>query len=192
MRIEKGHNINLNINSYYEGLIKKTNDKQTKIFLKEKINKALWFKESLIKRQMTLKKVVRAVISLQESYFLTGDISLLKPMKLADISSLINMDISTVSRVTNSKYIETSFGTFLMKELFSEAYRKENGKHVSNKYVKSLLKEIIEAEDKLKPLNDEQIVFALEKDGFYISRRTVVKYREEMKIPNARSRKSIT
>ena len=90
---------------------------------KEKIDKAVWFKESLIKRQITLKKVIKAIMSLQESYFLSGDISALKPMKLADVSELINMDVSTVSRVSNGKYIETSFGSFLMKELFSEAYK---------------------------------------------------------------------
>ena len=191
MKIEKGHNINLNISSYYENLARETEDKEAKKFLKEKIDKALWFKESLIKRQITLKKVVNAIMSLQESYFLSGDISTLKPMKLADISELINMDVSTVSRVSNGKYIETSFGSFLMKELFSEAYKKENGESVSNKYVKMLIKDIVEKENKLKPFSDEKIVEVLEKDEFFISRRTVAKYRKELKIPNARLRKSI-
>ena len=191
MKIEKGHNINLNISSYYENLIQETKDKEAKKFLKEKIDRAVWFKESLIKRQITLKKVIKAIMSLQESYFLSGDISTLKPMKLADVSELINMDVSTVSRVSNGKYIETSFGSFLMKELFSEAYKKENGESVSNKYVKMLLKDIVEKENKLKPFNDEKIVEILEKDEFFISRRTVAKYRKELKIPNARLRKSI-
>ena len=185
------NNINLNISSYYENLIQETKDKEAKKFLKEKIDKAVWFKESLIKRQITLKKVIKAIMSLQESYFLSGDISALKPMKLADVSELINMDVSTVSRVSNGKYIETSFGSFLMKELFSEAYKKENGESVSNKYVKMLLKDIVEKENKLKPFNDEKIVEILEKDEFFISRRTVAKYRKELKIPNARLRKSI-
>ena len=134
---------------------------------------------------------MQAILHLQEAYFLTGDETQLKPMILKDIADRINMDISTVSRVANSKYVQTPYGTFLLKSLFSESLTTESGEEVSTREVKKILEEAIEAEDKRKPLSDEKLMNVLQEKGYRIARRTVAKYREQLGIPVARLRKEL-
>ena len=181
----------LAVNSFYKNLYNETQNPETKNFLKQKIEKAQWFKQAIKQREETLLGVMNNIVKIQEKYFISGDEKDLRPMKLADIAGLINVDISTVSRVTNSKYVETSFGVFLLKELFSEAFTKENGETISTKEIKITLKEIIDSEDKSNPYIDELLCELLDKNGYSIARRTVAKYRESISIPPARLRKKI-
>jgi RNA polymerase sigma-54 factor len=181
----------LGVNSFYKNLYNETKDQETKKFLKQKIEKAQWFKEAIKQREITLLGVMKNIAKIQKKYFISGDEKKLKPMKLADIAGLINVDISTVSRVTNSKYVETTFGVFLLKELFSEAFTKESGEKISTKEIKITLEEIINSEDKTNPYIDELLCELLEKNGYSIARRTVSKYRESLSIPTARLRKKI-
>ena len=181
----------LKINNYYSSLLEETTDRETKKFLKNKIEKAVLFKESLNQRDETLKTVMSAIIRLQEQYFISGNEKDLIPMKLADVAKKVNMDLSTISRVSNSKYIETLFGTFKVKELFSEGYQKENGEIISTNEIKIRLEEIIRNEDKGAPLTDEEIVDLLAESHYCIARRTVTKYREKLNIPKAKLRKQL-
>lgn len=181
----------IKISNYYSALLNETKDIKTKEFLSKKIEHANWFKEAIIKREHTLKIVIQAIIKLQKDYFLSGAESDLKPMKLSDIAEIVNMDISTISRVSNSKYIETQFGTFKIKELFSEAYIKESGEIISTNVIKTKLKELIALENKLSPLTDEQLTRELSKHEFNIARRTVSKYREILNIKIAKLRRKI-
>jgi RNA polymerase sigma-54 factor len=166
-------------------------DKDAIIFLKEKIEGAEWFANALIQREQTLLKTMNCILSIQEAFFKTGDNKLLKPMKLMDISEKIDLDISTISRVTNSKYIETPYGTFLLKEFFSDAYSKEDGTVISNKVIKSHLEDILENEDKKKPYSDEELSEKLDEIGFHIARRTVAKYRDQLGVAVARLRREL-
>ena len=191
LQLNKSNTKPIKISKYYSNLLKETSDKTTKEFLQKKVEKALWFKEALIKREATLKKVMLAIISLQENYLLSGVESDLKPMKLADIANIVNMDISTISRVSNSKYVETHFRTFKLKELFSEAYKKDDGQVISTNEIKNHLKEIILTEDKTTPYNDEQLAELLGKDNYHIARRTVAKYREQLGIEIAKLRREL-
>lgn len=134
---------------------------------------------------------MNAIIKHQEKYFLSGDDKDLKPMILADIAQIVNMDISTISRVSNSKYVQTFFGSFLLKELFSEAYRKDNGELISTKVVKSKLKDIVDSEDKTSPYTDEKITILLGEEEYHIARRTVSKYREELGIETSKYRREL-
>ena len=134
---------------------------------------------------------MQAILQIQEAYFLTGDETDLKPMILKDVAERINMDISTVSRVANSKYVQTPYGTFLLKSLFSESLTTESGEEVSTREVKKILEEAVEAEDKRKPLSDEKLMNVLQEKGYRIARRTVAKYREQLGIPVARLRKEL-
>ena len=179
------------VNKYYEKLLKETSDVETKDFLQKKIEKAKWFVDALKKRNKTLKDVMEAIVNIQESYFTSGKEYDLKPMKLADIAEIIKMDISTISRVTNSKYVETNFGSFLLKDFFSEAYKKDNGEIISTKEIKKKLIDIIDSEDKKKPFTDEIICDLLGKEEYHIARRTVAKYREELKIPISKFRRKL-
>jgi RNA polymerase sigma-54 factor len=179
------------INQFYNKLLNETNDEETKKFLNQKIEQAKHFTNSLIKRQDTLLNVMSSIVKKQEKYFFSGNEKDLTPMKLADIASIVKMDISTISRVTNSKFVETSFGVFLLKELFSEAYTKKNGDRISTKEIKESLKEIIKEEDKASPYTDEKICEILEKNEYSIARRTVSKYRESLSIPTARLRRKV-
>jgi RNA polymerase sigma-54 factor len=179
------------VNKYYEKLLKETSDVETKDFLQKKIEKAKWFVDALKKRNKTLKNVMEAIVKIQESYFTSGKEYDLKPMKLADIAEIIKMDISTISRVTNSKYVETNFGSFLLKDFFSEAYKKDNGEIISTKEIKKKLTDIIDGEDKTKPFTDETICDLLGKEEYHIARRTVAKYREELKIPISKFRRKL-
>ncbi|HMR18801.1 MAG TPA: RNA polymerase factor sigma-54 [Sphingobacterium sp.] len=160
-------------------------------FVKQKLDSAKWFIDAIKQRQQTLLKTMNAIMEFQYDYFLTADDRMLKPMILKDIADKIDMDISTVSRVANSKYVQTDFGTFLLKSFFSEAIQTETGEEVSNKEVKKILEECIANEDKKKPLADEKLTDILKEKGYNIARRTVAKYREAMNIPVARLRKEL-
>ncbi|MBL1409098.1 RNA polymerase factor sigma-54 [Sphingobacterium faecale] len=160
-------------------------------FVKQKLDSAKWFIDAIKQRQQTLLKTMNAIMEFQYDYFLTGDDRMLKPMILKDIAEEIDMDISTVSRVANSKYVQTEFGTFLLKSFFSEAIQTDSGEEVSNKEVKKILEECISNEDKRKPLADEKLTEILKEKGYSIARRTVAKYREAMNIPVARLRKEL-
>lgn len=160
-------------------------------FVKQKLDSAKWFIDAIKQRQQTLLKTMNAIMFYQYDYFLSGDERKLRPMILKDIADKIDMDISTVSRVANSKYVQTEFGTFLLKSFFSEAIQTESGEEVSNKEVKKILEDNIGKEDKKKPLADEKLTEILKEQGYNIARRTVAKYREQMNIPVARLRKEL-
>src|SRR6195952_2210374 len=160
-------------------------------FVKQKLDSSKWFIDAIKQRQQTLLKTMNAIMMYQYEFFLTGDDKNLKPMILKDIADKIGMDISTVSRVANSKYVQTEFGTFLLKSFFSEAIQTESGEEVSNKEVKKILEEHIGQEDKRHPLADEKLTDILKDAGYNIARRTVAKYREQMNIPVARLRKEL-
>ena len=191
LRLNKTNKKPIKINRYYSDLLEETKDSETKKFLKQKIEKARWFKDALNKRKKTLKKVMEAIMQLQEKYFVSGDEKDLIPMKLADVAQIVNMDLSTISRVSNSKYIETSFGVFKVKELFSEAYRKDNGEVISTREIKTTLKEIIDNENKQSPFTDEEIANMLAEQQYSIARRTVAKYRESISVPTAKLRRRL-
>jgi RNA polymerase sigma-54 factor len=160
-------------------------------FVKQKIDSAKWFIDAIKQRQNTLYLTMQAILDYQDEYFRTGDETRLKPMILKDIAEKVNLDISTISRVANSKYVETPFGTFLLKTFFSESMQKDDGEEVSTREIKKILSEFIESEDKMKPLTDEQLTDILKDKGYNIARRTVAKYREQLNIPVARLRKEL-
>jgi len=167
----------------------KRKHKDTISFVKQKIDSAKWFIDAIKQRQNTLQITMQAIMDYQRSYFLTGDETNLKPMILKNIAEIVNLDISTISRVANSKYVQTPFGTFLLKSFFSESMQNENGEEVSTREIKKILSDCIDAEDKSKPLTDEQLTSTLKEKGYGIARRTVAKYREQLSIPVARLRK---
>ena len=174
-----------------ENLEQEKGDKEAIQFLKEKIEGAEWFANALIQREQTLIKTMNCIVSIQEEFFKTGDEKLLQPMKLMDISEKIDLDISTISRVTNSKHIETPYGTFLLKDFFSDAYSKEDGTVISNKVIKSHLQDILDNENKKKPYSDEELSEKLDELGFHIARRTVAKYRDQLGLAVARLRREL-
>ncbi|MFZ4400238.1 MAG: RNA polymerase factor sigma-54 [Bacteroidales bacterium] len=165
--------------------------KDAVMFIKQKIDSARWFIEAIKQRQNTLYITMSAIINYQKEYFLEGDVSKLRPMKLRDVSELVGLDISTISRVANSKYAETHFGTFLLRDFFSKSMINDSGEGISTTEIKSILKECIDNEDKTSPLNDDELTDILNKRGYNIARRTVAKYREGMDIRVARLRKEI-
>ena len=179
----------LKINSYYVNMLKESGDVETRSFLQKQIDRGEWFKEMIERREKTLKNIMDIIINHQKEYFISGSEKLLKPMKLADIASKAKLDISTISRFSNSKYIEAHFGTFKIKELFSEAYRKIDGEVISTNEIKSEIKKIIEAEDKKNPLTDKEITSILSKNDYHIARRTVTKYREQVGIQKSKIRR---
>lgn len=160
-------------------------------FIKQKLDSAKWFIDAIKQRQETLWVTMNAIMHYQKEYFLEGDETKLRPMILRDISEMIDMDISTVSRVANSKYVETPYGTKLIKEFFSEAMMNDQGEEVSTLEIKKILKNILEEEDKHKPLPDDQLAEMLKDKGYPIARRTIAKYREQLDIPVARLRKKM-
>ncbi len=166
-----------------------TETRETKGFIKEKINSAQWFINSIKQRQNTLMKTMQTIVALQEEFFKTG--AGLKPMILKDIAERVSLDISTISRVVNGKYVQTKFGVFELKYFFSEGLKTSSGEEVSSREVKNDLLEIIDNEDKQAPLNDEAIANLLKEKGYKVARRTVSKYREQLSIPVARLRKQI-
>ena len=160
-------------------------------FVKQKLDGAKWFIDAILQRQMTLYGTMDAIMEYQKEYFLTGDETKLKPMILKDISDIVGLDISTISRVANSKYVQTQFGTFLLKSFFSESLTTESGEEVSSREVKKILSDAIEGEDKSVPLADEKLAALLKEKGYILARRTVAKYREQLGIPVARMRKEL-
>lgn len=169
-------------------------NKQSKdafMFIKQKIDSAKWFMEAIRQRQHTLFITMSAIMEYQSKYFLTGDETNLRPMILKDIAEIVNLDISTISRVANSKYVQTPFGTFLLKSFFSESMQTESGEEVSTREIKKILSECIDSENKGKPYTDEQLTTILKEKGYNIARRTVAKYREQLSIPVARLRKEL-
>ena len=165
-------------------------DEETRQFLKNKFESARWFINSINQRRHTMLKVMEAIVQLQEDFFKYGE-GHLRPMILKDVADIILMDISTVSRVVNGKYVQSDFGVYELKYFFSEGLTTESGEDVSNKEVKAIIESIIGKEDKTKPLSDQKIAQLLEEQGFQIARRTVTKYREQLNIPVARLRKEI-
>ncbi len=170
---------------------KSKSQKDAVLFIKQKLDAAKWFIEAIKQRQQTLFVTMSAIMHYQKEYFLTGDERKLKPMILKDIADEINMDVSTVSRVANSKYVDTPYGTKLIKEFFSESMKNTEGEDVSTREIKKILETVIEEEDKRKPLTDEKLAKILKEKGYPIARRTVAKYREQLDIPVARLRKQI-
>ena len=176
----------------YEGGKKQDKaQKEAVFFIKQKIDAAKWFIEMILQRQQTLLLTMNAIIEHQEAFFFSGDATQLKPMILKDIAAKTKLDVSTVSRVANSKYVQTEFGTYLLKYFFSESLTTDSGEEVSTKEVKAILAELIEAEDKHKPLSDDDLTDLLQEKGYNIARRTVAKYRELLNIPVARLRKEL-
>jgi len=175
----------------YAGNKKDKRQKDAYVFVKQKIDSARWFIDAIKQRQNTLFITMKAIMEYQYQYFLTGDDTRLKPMILKDIAEIVSLDISTVSRVANSKYVQTPFGTYLLKSFFSESMQTNEGEEVSTREIKSILSDTIEAEDKNKPMTDEQLTNLLKEKGYNIARRTVAKYREQLNIPVARLRKEL-
>ncbi len=165
--------------------------KEAATFVKEKLDSAKWFIEALKQRYNTLSKTMQALIDYQHDYFVSGDERDLRPMILEDIAKITGFDISTISRVVNSKYIETPYGVFALKYFFSEGLVNQAGEEVSTRELKKVLQEIVDAEDKHKPLTDEQLVKELASRGYIVARRTIAKYRDQLGIPLARLRKEI-
>jgi RNA polymerase sigma-54 factor len=170
---------------------KSNSQKDAVQFIKQKLDSAKWFIDAIKQRQETLFVTMNAIMHFQEEFFLDGDDTKMKPMILKDIADMIGLDISTVSRVANSKYVETPYGTKLIKEFFSEAMTNDQGEEVSTLEIKKIMKDVIDEEDKHKPLPDDQLTEILKERGYPIARRTVAKYREQLDIPVARMRKKM-
>ncbi|MAM18304.1 MAG: RNA polymerase factor sigma-54 [Christiangramia sp.] len=179
------------LKGYKESKEKTKAQKDAVMFIKQKLDAAKWFIEAIKQRQQTLMVTMSAIMHYQEEYFLTGDERNLRPMILKDIADEIEMDVSTVSRVANSKYVDTPYGTKLIKEFFSESMKNDQGEDVSTREIKKILEMSIEEENKRKPLTDEKLAKVLKDKGYPIARRTVAKYREQLDIPVARLRKEI-
>jgi len=179
------------LKGYKESKNKSKSQKDAVLFIKQKLDAAKWFIEAIRQRQQTLFITMSSIMHYQKEYFLTGDELKLKPMILKDIADEIEMDVSTVSRVANSKYVDTPYGTILIKEFFSESMKNDQGEDVSTREIKKILETVIENENKKKPLTDEKLAVHLKEKGYPIARRTVAKYREQLDIPVARLRKQI-
>ncbi|UOB19032.1 RNA polymerase factor sigma-54 [Abyssalbus ytuae] len=179
------------LKGYKETKDKSKSQKDAVLFIKQKLDAAKWFIDAIKQRQQTLYVTMNAIMHHQSEYFLTGDERKLKPMILKDIADKIGMDVSTVSRVANSKYADTPYGTKLIKDFFSEAMKNEEGEDVSTREIKKILETVIEEENKRKPLTDDKLAAILKEKGYPIARRTVAKYREQLNIPVARLRKQI-
>lgn len=177
--------------AYDKGDKKDKKLKEAVTFVKQKLDAAKWFIDAIKQRQQTLLKTMKAIVDFQYDFFLEGDETKLKPMILKDIAQMINMDISTVSRVASSKYVQTDFGIYPLKYFFSEGITTDSGEEVSSREVKKIIQEIINAEDKAKPLSDDKLEKILNEKGYNIARRTVAKYREQLNIPVARLRKEL-
>jgi RNA polymerase sigma-54 factor len=189
----------LNISKDYDEMLKgykldknKTKSQKEAIqFIKQKLDSAKWFIDAVKQRQQTLFITMQAIMNYQKKYFITGDEKNIKPMILKDIANEIEMDISTISRVANSKYVDTPYGTKLLKEFFSESMKTVSGEEISTIEIKKILEKIVSSENKRKPETDEKLVKILKEKGYKIARRTVAKYREQLNIPVARLRKEI-
>jgi RNA polymerase sigma-54 factor len=179
------------LRSYAEGAKTSKSDKEALVFVKAKLDGAKWFIDAIKQRQQTLYTTMEAIMLYQKEYFLTGDETKLRPMILKDIAEIVGLDISTVSRVANSKFVQTGYGVFPLKYFFSESLSTDSGEEVSTREVKKILSDAIEAENKRKPLTDEHLAKLLNDKGYNIARRTIAKYREQLNIPVARLRKEL-
>jgi len=177
--------------AYERGDKKNKRQKEAVLFIKQKLDSAKWFIDAIKQRQHTLLHTMQAILDFQKEFFLTGDESALKPMILKDIAQVTGLDVSTVSRVANSKYVQTEYGTYKLKFFFSEALQLDSGEEVSTREVKMILSEIIGGENKRKPYSDEHLTDMLVERGYNIARRTVAKYREQLNVPVARLRKEL-
>jgi len=189
LRISEGYREMLK--EYDRGTKKDKRQKEAVLFIKQKIDAAKWFIDAIKQRQHTLLSTMTAIMNHQHDFFLTGDETNLRPMILKDIAEKTGLDISTVSRVANSKFVQTEFGTYRLKFFFSESLSTESGEEVSTREVKKILSDLIEGENKKKPLSDERLTELLQEKGYNIARRTVAKYREQLNIPVARLRKEL-
>ncbi len=189
LRLSRGYTDMLE--TYSETKSKSNSQKEAVQFIRQKIDSAKWFIDAIKQRQHTLFVTMKAIMDYQREYFLTGDETKLRPMILKDIAEKVGLDISTISRVANSKYVQTPFGTFLLKSFFSESMQTDSGEEVSTREIKKILSDCIAAEDKAKPLTDEQLTDILKEKGYNIARRTVAKYREQLNVPVARLRKEL-
>jgi len=189
LRISEGYRDMLK--EYDRGSKKDKRQKEAVLFIKQKIDAAKWFIDAIKQRQHTLSSVMQTILDYQHEFFLTGDETSLRPMILKDIAERTHLDISTVSRVANSKFVQTEFGTYRLKFFFSESLSTDSGEEVSTREVKKILSNLIEAESKRKPLSDERLTELLQEKGYNIARRTVAKYREQLNIPVARLRKEL-
>jgi RNA polymerase sigma-54 factor len=165
--------------------------KEAAAFVKKKLDSAKWFVEAIKQRHNTLQSTMQAIIDYQQEYFIDGDETHLKPMVLKDIAERTGFDISTISRVVNSKYIETHFGIYSLKYFFSEGLENQEGEEVSTRELKKALMECVENEDKHKPLTDDELVDKMTEKGYKVARRTIAKYRDQLGIPKARLRKEL-
>ena len=179
------------LKDYEKGSKKDKRQKEAVLFIKQKIDAAKWFIDAIKQRQHTLLSTMQTIMDYQHDFFMTGDETLLKPMILKDIAERTGLDISTVSRVANSKFVQTEFGTYRLKFFFSESLSTESGEEVSTREVKKILSDMIVGESKKKPLSDERLTELLQEKGYNIARRTVAKYREQLNIPVARLRKEL-
>jgi len=177
------------MHGYKDSSEKSKAQKEAVMFIKHKLDAAKWFIDAIKQRQQTLLLNMNAIMQHQKEYFLTGDERKLKPMILKDIADVIDMDVSTVSRVASSKYVSTPYGTKLIKEFFSESMKNDQGEDVSTREIKNILESVIKEEDKKKPLTDDKLALILKEKGYPIARRTIAKYREQLDIPVARLRK---
>ncbi|MDF2381160.1 RNA polymerase factor sigma-54 [Nostoc ellipsosporum NOK] len=189
LRISEGYRDMMK--EYDRGAKKDKRQKEAVLFIKQKIDAAKWFIDAIKQRQHTLLSTMTAIMDHQQDFFLTGDETNLRPMILKDIAEKTNLDISTVSRVANSKFVQTEFGTYRLKFFFSESLSTESGEEVSTREVKKILSDLIESESKKHPLSDERLTEMLQEKGYNIARRTVAKYREQLNIPVARLRKEL-
>lgn len=176
---------------YQKSTKKSKSQQEAVLFIKQKLDSAKWFIDAIVQRHQTLYLTINAIVAHQKEYFLSGDERMLRPMILKDIADAIGMDISTVSRVANSKYIETPYGVKLLKTFFSEGLKNEEGEDVSSIEIKTILENLIGGENKKKPLTDQALSLALKEKGYIVARRTVAKYREQLDIPVARMRKEL-
>jgi RNA polymerase sigma-54 factor len=179
------------LRSYSEGAKTTKSDKEAVSFVRQKLDGAKWFIDAIKQRQQTLLLTMNAIMNYQFAYFLSGDEAKLRPMILKDIADIVNLDISTISRVSNSKYVQTNFGIYPLKYFFSESLSTESGEEVSTREVKKILSEAINSESKKIPLTDEKLMDLLNEKGYNIARRTVAKYREQLNFPVARMRKEL-
>lgn len=179
------------LDTYHKGDRTNRNVRETAAFIKQKLDSAKWFIDAIKQRQLTLMRTMTAILNFQYDFFLEGDENRLRPMILKDIATVIGMDVSTVSRVANSKCVQTEFGLYPLKYFFSEGITTEWGEEASSREVKNILRELIEAEPKRKPFSDDRLEKLLNEKGYNIARRTVAKYREQLNIPVARLRKQI-
>jgi len=189
LRISEGYRDMLK--DYDRGSKKDKRQKEAVLFIKQKIDAAKWFIDAIKQRQHTLLSTMETILGYQYEFFLTGDETTLRPMILKDIAERTGLDISTVSRVANSKFVQTEFGTYRLKFFFSESLSTDSGEEVSTREVKKILSNMVEAESKIKPLSDERLTELLQEKGYNIARRTVAKYREQLNIPVARLRKEL-